>query len=68
MTRSERAKANAVKREKEARKKVQHTITGLMADSMFRKKNGKWNAVAIAEYLNLDSRTVRKHLKDLENE
>ena len=33
-----------------------------------KKKNGKWNAVAIAEYLKIDSRTVRKHLKDLENE
>ena len=68
MTRSERAKANAVKREKEAREKVQNAITGLMADSMFKKKNGSWNGNAIAEYLKMDSRTVRKHLKDLENE
>ena len=55
-------------REKEAREKVKNAITGLMADSMFKKKNGSWNGNAIAEYLKMDSRTVRKHLKDLENE
>ena len=51
-----------------AREKVKNAITGLMADSMFKKKNGSWNGNAIAEYLKMDSRTVRKHLKDLENE
>lgn len=65
MTRSERAKANSVKREKEAKEKVQNAITGLMADSMFKKKNGTWNAVAIAKYLGMTDKTVRKHLKDL---
>ncbi len=49
-------------REEENYNKVANAISGLLADSMFRKKNGKWNAVAIAEYLNLDPRTVRKYL------
>lgn len=49
-------------REEENYNKVTNAISGLLADSMFRKKNGKWNAVAIAEYLNLDPRTVRKYL------
>lgn len=66
--RRELARNLAAKKEEENYNKVENAITGLLADSMFRKKNGKWNAVAIAEYLKIDSRTVRKHLKDLENE
>lgn len=65
MTRVERAKANSVKREKEAKEKVQNAITGLMADSMFKKKNGSWNGKVIAEYLSMSEKTVRKHLKAL---
>ena len=60
--RRELARNLAAKKEEENYNKVENAITGLLADSMFRKKNGKWNAVAIAEYLNLDPRTVRKYL------
>ena len=67
-TRQEHARNMSRNKEIENFNKISNAITGLMADSMFRKKNGKWNAVAIAEYLKIDSRTVRKHLKDLENE
>lgn len=65
MTRVERAKTNSIKREKEAKEKVQNAITGLMADSMFKKKNGTWNIVKIAEYLKMGRATVTKHLKAL---
>jgi Mn-dependent DtxR family transcriptional regulator len=47
--------------------KIKNAITGLMADSMFKKKNGKWNSIKIAEYLKIDSRTVRKYLAELPN-
>ena len=60
--RRELARNLAAKKEEENYNKVTNAISGLLADSMFRKKNGKWNAVAIAEYLNLDPRTVRKYL------
>ena len=60
--RRELARNLAAKKEEENYNKVANAISGLLADSMFRKKNGKWNAVAIAEYLNLDPRTVRKYL------
>ena len=30
------------------------------------KKSGAWNSVAIAKELNLDPRTVRKYLKELD--
>ena len=32
---------------------------------MFKKKNGTWNGKSIAEYLNLDPKTVNKYLKSL---
>ncbi len=44
-------------------KKIEDVINGLMAEEFFKKKNGKWNARAIAEYVNLDPRTVSKYLK-----
>lgn len=47
--------------------KIKNAITGLMADSMFKKKNGSWNSIKIAEYLKIDSRTVRKYLAELPN-
>lgn len=61
-TRQEQGRYMADLKSKEAREKIENAITGLLADSMFKKKNGSWNAVAIAEYLSLDPRTVRKHL------
>ena len=61
-TRQEHARNLSKNKEIENFNKIKNAITGLLADSMFRKKNGKWNAVAIAEYLNLDPRTVRKYL------
>jgi hypothetical protein len=64
-TRVEHALNLARKKEDENREKVHNAITGLMADAMFKKKNGTWNAVAIAEYLSMHPRTIRKYLKEL---
>lgn len=64
-TRQEQGRYMAELKANECKEKIQNAITGLLADSMFKKKNGTWNAVAIADYLKLDARTVRKHLKEI---
>ena len=64
-TRVEHAIRLGKNKEKENIAKIKNAITGLMADAMFKKKNGTWNGKSIAEYLNLDERTVCKYLKSL---
>jgi hypothetical protein len=64
-TRVEHAIRLGKNKEKENIAKIKNAITGLMADAMFKKKNGSWNGKSIAEYLNLDPKTVNKYLKDL---
>ena len=64
-TRQEHARNMARKKEIENTNKIKNAITGLFANDMFKKKNGTWNSIKIAEYLKLDSRTVRKYLADL---
>jgi len=63
MTRQERAKANAVKREKEAKAKVINAVTGMFAEQTYKKKNGSWNITAIAKDIHMTRNTVSKHLK-----
>lgn len=64
-TRVQHAKNMAQKKVDENISKIKNAITGLMADSMFKKKNGTWNGKAIADYLSIDPRTVNKYLKAL---
>ncbi len=64
-TRVEHAIRLGKNKEKENIAKIKNAITGLMADAMFKKKNGTWNGKSIAQYLNLDERTVSKYLKSL---
>ncbi len=64
-TRTEHAINLGKKKEEENKAKITNAITGLMADSMFKKKNGSWNGKAIADYLKIDPRTVNKYLKEL---
>lgn len=66
MTRQERARANAVKREKESKAKVLNMITGLYADE-FKKKSGAWHLGKIAEATKLTPKTVSKHIKEWEH-
>lgn len=49
---------------KQTKRKIMNCITGLFADD-FKKKNGSWNAIKIAEGTNLSEKTVRKYLKEL---
>lgn len=64
-TRKEHAIQLGKNKEKENIEKIKNAITGLLADSMFKKKNGKWNGKAIADYLNIHPITVNKYLKVL---
>lgn len=64
-TRVQHAKNMAQKKVDENISKIKNAITGLMADSMFKKKNGSWNGKAIADYLGIDPRTVNKYLKEI---
>ncbi len=64
-TRVQHAKNMAQKKVDENISKIKNAITGLMADSMFKKKNGTWNGKAIADYLSIDPRTVNKYLKEI---
>jgi len=63
MTRQERARANAVKREQESKQKVLNAVTGMFADQEYKKKSGSWNITKIAKDLHMARDTVSKHLK-----
>ncbi len=64
-TRLENIKKVNEKRMSDNRNKINNAITGRLANTMFKKKNGNWNGKAIADYLNLDPKTVNKYLKEL---
>ena len=64
-TRQEHARNLSKNKEIENFNKIKNAITGLLADSMFKKKNGTWNGKAIADYLSIDPRTVNKYLKEI---
>ena len=66
-TRQEHARNMARKKEIENKNKIKNAVTGLFANDLFKKKNGSWNSIKIAEYLKIDSRTVRKYLAELPN-
>ena len=66
-TRQEHARNMTRKKEIENKNKIKNAVTGLFANDMFKKKNGSWNSIKIAEYLKIDSRTVRKYLAELPN-
>ncbi|MBD3796106.1 MAG: hypothetical protein IE881_09340 [Epsilonproteobacteria bacterium] len=66
MTREQNARKNSVAREKRSKTLVISTITGLYADE-FKKKNGAWNFIKIADHTHLTRQTVAKHIKQYEN-
>lgn len=63
MTRIENMKKLHLQKENLNRKKVNNIISGLFADD-YKKKNGKWNSLAISKALSLDPRTVRKYIQN----
>jgi hypothetical protein len=64
-TRQEHAKTMAQQKAEKAKRKVINAITGLMAET-YKKKNGKWNAKAIALDLQISQPTVAKYLREHE--
>lgn len=64
-SRIEHIKAVNEKRKTDAKDKIENAITGTLNEN-FKKKNGTWNAVLIADYLKMQPKTVRKYLKELE--
>lgn len=46
---------------------IKDAMNSVLSDSL-KKKNGQWNATAIAEIAGVDPRTVRKYLKEIESE
>ena len=67
MTRTENMhRINAEKVDKNY-KKVANLLTGLFNDA-YKKKNGKWHIMKIAEELSMSRNTVSKYIKKFENE
>lgn len=64
MTRQERARANAQKKEAETKIKILNFLNSFESLDC-KKKNGSWNASKIASFLNMKPHTVSKHLKAL---
>jgi len=64
MTRQERARANAQKKEAETKIKILNFLNSFESLDC-KKKNGSWNASKIAGFLNMKPHTVSKHLKIL---
>ncbi len=67
MTRRERAISNAKAKSEKARKAVITAVTGIFSDE-YKKKNGSWHIIKLAEATGLSRRVVSKHLKLWEDE
>jgi len=66
-TRQEHAKTMAQTKALKAKTKVINAITGLMAET-YKKKNGSWNAKAIANDLKMSQPTVAKYIREYQDE
>ncbi len=67
MTRRERALENAKKIKEEKRKIILSIVKGMFADE-YRRKNGKWNISKLARDLKMSDNTIRKHIRELQEE
>lgn len=64
-TRKDHMKAVNEKRKADTKAKIENAITGVFNEN-FKKQNGTWNAVLIADYLKMQPKTVRKYLKEID--
>lgn len=62
MTREQNCLIQNENKENKNREIIKNFLTGLFADN-YKKKNGKWNIVKIAEALKMSRITITKHLK-----
>jgi Fic family protein len=65
MTRTENIKKVNERRKETSKDRIIMLLESKKADE-FKKKNGKWNAIAISKFLKMSDKTVRKNLKDIE--
>lgn len=63
-TRQERARSNALLKKERSEAKVVELLGGLLANA-FKTKGGRWNCRKVADYLNMDRKTVIRVVKDL---
>lgn len=68
MTRQEIALKNTEARAEKTRKKVINAITGLFAKDHLCKKNGTWSYAKIAEYTQVNIKSVSKYMKEFERQ
>jgi len=66
MSRQDHIKKVNEQRKNIARNKIINTITGILAETEYKKKNGKWNISKLAKDLNLNRNTVSKYIKEYE--
>ncbi len=67
MTRRERALTNAQKIKEEKRKIILSIIKGMFS-SEYKKEDGSWNIYKLAKDLKMSRNTIKKHLKELQEE
>ena len=67
MTRRERALTNAEKIKERKRKAILSALTGMFA-SEYKKEDGSWNIYKLAKDLKMSRNTIKKHLKELQEE
>ena len=66
MSRKDHIKKVHQARSEKTRSKILNAMTGMFSHD-FKKKNGKWNTAKIARELNLAVNTVKKYLKEIED-
>ena len=68
MTRSERAKKNAELKKQRARAILLGFIQNNLLADEYKKADGTWNVTKLSKATKLDPKTIRKHLKELQEE
>ncbi len=63
MTREQQALINSKNKENKNRKRIEDELSNNLFADNYKKKNGKWNIVKIAEAVSMSRITITKHLK-----
>jgi hypothetical protein len=50
------------------RQKIEHLLSGMFVEDLYKKPNGKYNISNIMKDLGLSRNTIKKHLQDIQNE
>jgi hypothetical protein len=68
MTRTQNMIKQNKKKSLSNRQKIENLLSGMFVEDLYKKPNGKYHISNIMKDLNLSRNTVKKHLKDIENE